>query len=87
MKEGTPTRLTQLDGLRGIAALVILLCHSVAVFPSLGQIFLNRFAPLGPAETWAVTLGLLISRAPLVDIDSGSPCTPAPSPRSRLQHP
>lgn len=54
MSDAAPTRLTQLDGLRGIAALVVLLCHSVAVFPSLGQIFLNRFAPLGPAETWAV---------------------------------
>jgi peptidoglycan/LPS O-acetylase OafA/YrhL len=43
-------RLAQFDGLRGLAALVVVVCHAVAILPGIGDIFTNRRAPLGEIE-------------------------------------
>ncbi len=49
------TRVTQLDGLRGIAALVVVACHVVSTLPGIGNVVKgNRSAALNTAETWAV---------------------------------
>ncbi|MEC5180838.1 acyltransferase family protein [Arthrobacter sp. CG_A4] len=48
------TRVTQLDGLRGIAALVVVSCHVVSTLPGIGSVFDNRSVGLTTAETWAV---------------------------------
>lgn len=44
------SRFTQLDGLRGYASLVVLLCHTLAFVPSLGVIFTNPNASVGSLE-------------------------------------
>ena len=49
------TRVTQLDGLRGLAALVVVACHVVSTLPGIGTaVSGNRSAGLNTAETWAV---------------------------------
>lgn len=49
------TRVTQLDGLRGIAALVVVACHLLSVVPGIGDVvFDDRSAPLDAAGHWAV---------------------------------
>lgn len=49
------TRITQLDGLRGLAALVVVACHIVSTLPGIGSaVSGNRSAGLTTAETWAV---------------------------------
>jgi len=48
------TRVTQLDGLRGIAALVVVACHVVSTLPGIGGVFSNRSVGLNTAEMWAV---------------------------------
>lgn len=50
-----PSRVTQLDGLRGIAALVVLACHVMSTLPSVGNaVNGDRAAGLTAAEWWAV---------------------------------
>ncbi|MEO3932326.1 acyltransferase [Micrococcaceae bacterium Sec7.4] len=47
--------MTQLDGLRGIAALVVVACHVVSTLPGIGAaVSGNRSAALNTAEAWAV---------------------------------
>lgn len=49
------TRVTQLDGLRGLAALVVVACHVVSTLPGIGSaVSGNRSAELNTAESWAV---------------------------------
>lgn len=49
------TRVTQLDGLRGIAALLVVACHALSTLPGIGDVvYGNRSAELTTAETWAV---------------------------------
>ncbi|WP_426976375.1 acyltransferase family protein [Pseudarthrobacter sp. O4] len=49
------TRVTQLDGLRGIAALVVVACHVLSTLPGLGSVVSgNRSVGLNTAEMWAV---------------------------------
>ena len=49
------TRVTQLDGLRGIAALVVVACHALSTLPGIGNVVHgNRSAGLNTAEAWAV---------------------------------
>ena len=49
------TRVTQLDGLRGIAALVVVACHVLSTLPGIGSaVSGNRSAGLNTAEAWAV---------------------------------
>jgi peptidoglycan/LPS O-acetylase OafA/YrhL len=49
------TRVTQLDGLRGLAALVVVACHLLSTLPEIGRVVSNdRSAPLISAGTWAV---------------------------------
>lgn len=50
----TTGRLTQLDGLRGFASAVVLVCHGLAFLPGIGDIFLDRSTPLNHAEAWLV---------------------------------
>jgi len=53
--KSSQTRVTQLDGLRGIAALVVVACHVVSTLPGIGAaVSGNRSAGLSTAETWAV---------------------------------
>lgn len=48
-------RVTQLDGLRGIAALVVIACHLLSTLPGIGNVvFDDRSAPLDAAGHWAV---------------------------------
>ncbi|MDP9984608.1 peptidoglycan/LPS O-acetylase OafA/YrhL [Pseudarthrobacter oxydans] len=49
------TRVTQLDGLRGLAALVVVACHALSTLPGIGSaVSGNRSAELNTAEAWAV---------------------------------
>ncbi|MET3919947.1 acyltransferase [Arthrobacter sp. UYEF20] len=49
------TRVTQLDGLRGIAALVVVACHVLSTLPGLGSVVSgNRSVGLSTAGMWAV---------------------------------
>src|SRR6476619_1096697 len=48
------TRVTQLDGLRGIAALVVVACHIISTLPAIGGVFSDRTVALTTAGTWAV---------------------------------
>ena len=49
------TRVTQLDGLRGIAALVVVVCHVLSTLPGIGNVvYGDRSAGLNTAETWVV---------------------------------
>ena len=49
------SRVTQLDGLRGLAALVVVACHIMSTLPGIGSaVNGNRSAELTAAETWAV---------------------------------
>ena len=49
------TRVTQLDGLRGIAALVVVACHVLSTLPGIGSaVSGDRSAGLNTAEAWAV---------------------------------
>ena len=55
MRSGSgQTRVTQLDGLRGIAALVVVACHVLSIFPGIGGVFSDRTVALSPAATWAI---------------------------------
>ncbi|MCU1541674.1 MAG: hypothetical protein JWM01_2621 [Arthrobacter sp.] len=47
--------MTQLDGLRGLAALVVVACHVVSTLPGIGSaVSGNRSVGLNTAEAWAV---------------------------------
>lgn len=49
------TRVTQLDGLRGLAALVVVACHALSTLPGIGSaVSGDRSAGLNTAEAWAV---------------------------------
>jgi peptidoglycan/LPS O-acetylase OafA/YrhL len=49
------TRVTQLDGLRGIAALVVVACHVLSTLPGIGSVVEgDRSAGLTTAGEWAV---------------------------------
>jgi peptidoglycan/LPS O-acetylase OafA/YrhL len=49
------TRVTQLDGLRGIAALVVVACHVLSTLPGIGSVVKgDRSAGLTTAGEWAV---------------------------------
>jgi peptidoglycan/LPS O-acetylase OafA/YrhL len=48
------TRLTQLDGLRGIAALVVVACHVLSTLPGIGRVFSDRSVELSSAAAWAI---------------------------------
>lgn len=49
------SRVTQLDGLRGIAALVVVACHVVSTLPGIGTaVNDDRSTDLTTAEAWAV---------------------------------
>jgi peptidoglycan/LPS O-acetylase OafA/YrhL len=55
MRNGSErTRVTQLDGLRGIAALVVVACHVLSTFPGIGSVFSDRSVGLSSAATWAI---------------------------------
>jgi peptidoglycan/LPS O-acetylase OafA/YrhL len=55
MRSGSgQTRVTQLDGLRGIAALVVVACHVLSTLPGIGSVFSDRSLGLSSAATWAV---------------------------------
>ncbi|HSO91154.1 MAG TPA: acyltransferase [Arthrobacter sp.] len=65
------TRVTQLDGLRGIAALVVVACHALSTLPGTGNaVNGNRSAELNAAETWAVfsPLHILWNGTPAVHV-------------------
>ncbi len=64
------TRVTQLDGLRGIAALLVVACHVVSTLPGVGGVFSNRAVDLNTAETWAVfsPLHILWNGTPAVHV-------------------
>ncbi|MDQ0757279.1 acyltransferase [Arthrobacter sp. B3I4] len=65
------TRVTQLDGLRGIAALVVVACHLLSVFPAIGRVVSDdRSAALSSAGMWAVfsPLHLLWNGTPAVHV-------------------
>lgn len=47
-------RVTQLDGLRGMAALAVVVCHALSTFPGIGSVFSNRFSGLNSLESWLV---------------------------------
>ena len=70
-KQPGSTRVTQLDGLRGFAALVVVACHVLSVVPGIGHVvFDERSRPLNSAETWAVfsPLHLLWNGTPAVHV-------------------
>ncbi|MEV8041858.1 acyltransferase [Arthrobacter sp. NPDC080082] len=49
------TRVTQLDGLRGLAALVVVACHALSTLPWVGRVVSNdRSTRLTSSEMWAV---------------------------------
>lgn len=49
------SRVTQLDGLRGLAALVVVACHALSTLPGIGSaVSGDRSAGLNTAEAWAV---------------------------------
>lgn len=49
------SRVTQLDGLRGLAALVVVACHALSTLPGIGSaVSGDRSAGLDTAEAWAV---------------------------------
>ena len=53
--KSSQSRVTQLDGLRGIAALVVVACHVMSTLPGIGNaVNDNRTAELSTAEWWAV---------------------------------
>ncbi|MDQ0851272.1 peptidoglycan/LPS O-acetylase OafA/YrhL [Arthrobacter sp. B3I9] len=55
MRSGSgQTRVTQLDGLRGIAALVVVACHVLSTLPGIGSVFSDRSVGLSAAATWAI---------------------------------
>lgn len=65
------TRVTQLDGLRGLAALVVVACHALSTLPGIGRVvFGDRSAGLSSAEMWAVfsPLHLLWNGTPAVHV-------------------
>lgn len=47
-----PERFTQLDGLRGIAALVVFISHLLGITVGLGRILTDRWADLDSVENW-----------------------------------
>lgn len=70
-KQSGTTRVTQLDGLRGLAALVVVACHVLSVVPGIGHVvFDERSRPLNSAEMWAVfsPLHLLWNGTPAVHV-------------------
>ncbi|KRE78207.1 hypothetical protein ASG71_09860 [Arthrobacter sp. Soil763] len=70
-KQPGTSRVTQLDGLRGLAALVVVACHVLSVVPGIGHVvFDERSRPLNSAESWAVfsPLHLLWNGTPAVHV-------------------
>jgi len=70
-KQPRSTRVTQLDGLRGLAALVVVACHLLSTLPGIGHVVYDeRSRPLNSAETWAVfsPLHLLWNGTPAVHV-------------------
>ncbi len=70
-KQPGSTRVTQLDGLRGLAALIVVACHLLSTVPGIGDaVFENRSAPLDGAGMWAVfsPLHLLWNGTPAVHV-------------------
>ncbi|MET3812313.1 acyltransferase [Arthrobacter sp. UYEF3] len=64
-------RVTQLDGLRGIAALIVVACHAISTLPEIGRVVSSdRSAGLSSAEMWAVfsPLHLLWNGTPAVHV-------------------
>ncbi|WP_432396443.1 acyltransferase family protein [Pseudarthrobacter sp. L19] len=54
-KQPGSTRVTQLDGLRGLAALVVVACHALSTLPWVGRVVSNdRSTRLTSPEMWAV---------------------------------
>ncbi|WCI09611.1 hypothetical protein PJ267_08905 [Arthrobacter sp. OVS8] len=71
------SRVTQLDGLRGIAALVVVACHIVSTLPGIGAaVNGDRSAELTTAEAWTVfsPLHILWNGTPL---STSFLCSPA----------
>ena len=71
MSNQSQTRVTQFDGLRGIAALVVVACHVLSTLPTIGRaVFNDRSAGLSSAEMWAVfsPLHLLWNGTPAVHV-------------------
>jgi peptidoglycan/LPS O-acetylase OafA/YrhL len=65
------SRVTQLDGLRGIAALVVVACHIVSTLPGIGAaVNGDRSAELTAAEAWTVfsPLHILWNGTPAVHV-------------------
>ena len=65
------SRVTQLDGLRGIAALLVVACHALSTLPGIGNVVSgNRSAGLNTAEAWAVfsPLHILWNGTPAVHV-------------------
>ncbi|XTR51760.1 acyltransferase family protein [Pseudarthrobacter sp. So.54] len=65
------TRVTQLDGLRGIAALVVVACHVLSTLPGIGSVVEgDRSAGLSTAGEWAVfsPLHILWNGTPAVHV-------------------
>jgi peptidoglycan/LPS O-acetylase OafA/YrhL len=68
--QSAETRVTQLDGLRGVAALVVVACHVVSTLPGTGGVFSDRSVGLNAAEAGAVfsPLHLLWNGTPAVHV-------------------
>lgn len=69
--QSTQARITQLDGLRGLAALVVVACHVVSTLPGIGSaVSGERSVGLNTAEAWAVfsPLHLLWNGTPAVHV-------------------
>jgi peptidoglycan/LPS O-acetylase OafA/YrhL len=47
-----PRRLASLDGLRGLAAVVVLLHHSLLIVPSLSAVYFGGYQPASTAVAW-----------------------------------
>ncbi|MEQ4519568.1 acyltransferase [Pseudarthrobacter sp. B907] len=65
------TRVTQLDGLRGLAALVVVACHALSTLPDIGRVVAgDRTAGLSNSEAWAVfsPLHILWNGTPAVHV-------------------
>src|SRR6478735_6063641 len=65
------TRVTQLDGLRGLAALVVVACHALSTLPDIGRVVAgDRTAGLSSSEAWAVfsPLHILWNGTPAVHV-------------------